>query len=190
MVLAMIRQYQQRLPHRPIAPDDGVMTTTTIPPGYLRKPEALRYLKTSKTTLDRLIERGEVETRKAPRSGGPEITLISLASLEEVKRSGRLNKPPQPKNGNGLVAKSKNDALAAALLKLLEAQAETQRSIAAAAERIPPNQKIWLTLKEAVALSGIPPKHLRILMLAEEFEAQRFGRSWRIHRESLERWRP
>jgi hypothetical protein len=177
-----------------------------IPPGYVRKPEALQYLKTSKNTLDRLIEREKVESRLVPRSGGPDIRVISLASLERVKNSGILNKKPEPRRENGIVPARDADVWWQAFMEFAQrgqrAQEETTRLLAAASEKTAAHEesrvkleeartKLWLTLRQAARYSGLPRPALLAAITEEKIVADHLGPKGRllVNRASLEEYR-
>jgi len=46
----------------------------------------------------------------------------------------------------------------------------------------------WLTTQDAVELSGYHPDHIRRLIRADEIDAQKWGNTWMISRESLLRY--
>ncbi len=43
----------------------------------------------------------------------------------------------------------------------------------------------WITMAEAVAISGYHPKHLGRVIRAGKIKAQKWGRDWQISRASL-----
>ena len=48
--------------------------------------------------------------------------------------------------------------------------------------------KFWLTWEQAEQLSGIPARHIRALSEDGKIYAERFGRSWRVLRDSLQQF--
>jgi hypothetical protein len=43
----------------------------------------------------------------------------------------------------------------------------------------------WLTVKEAVKISGYQPAHIRLLIRRNEVNGMKWGRDWMVNQESL-----
>lgn len=48
--------------------------------------------------------------------------------------------------------------------------------------------KIFLTVDETAEYLGLPKSRIYILISERGFPAHKFGKSWAIHREKLEKW--
>jgi len=150
------------------------------------KFDLVKELGLSERTLERKIAAGELrrEFRNVP--GRKPISIIhpddaaklKAVTLEAVpaEKSAVIRKPPQGDMAPLVAALT--DAFVAALSKVQAIQPpEPQKA---------PQDKLWLSLKEAIRYSGLPGEYLRQKCEERAIDSFRRGR-WYIRRESLER---
>jgi hypothetical protein len=165
-----------------------------VPGGYVRREEVMSRLDCSEATVDRMARDERLKSRLVPVPGRKSERVYLAEDVErhqQVKEKREaLRPPPGPKlleSGGTEKAEviSLNRGIQVhAIRELLESWA------AARSEEVPIREKLWLTWKEAAALSGIPLAYVKLGAKEGRVVARRFGRSWRVQRASLEesRW--
>jgi excisionase family DNA binding protein len=139
-------------------------------------PEAVEQTKISQRTLERRIEEGVIRTQKRPVPGRKPLVVLHPNDVADMaQRTLR----PQVDNGNLPIRQAsppiRQPDIAAALNAL-------------AAPRLALSEKIYLTVKEAAALSGLPVSHIRKQIRQGVIPAKRLA-GWRILREDVVAYR-
>ena len=149
---------------------------------WINKEEACERLGKSEKTLERLVLTGEVESRLEPRPGRKPERLYHAASVERSKDEDDGRREERKAKALGALVPVAADGARESALVL----ADVAREVAAPFQRVPLHYKLWHTWDEASAYSGIPRLYVKQLAQAGKIEAQKFGRSWRVKRASLE----
>jgi excisionase family DNA binding protein len=143
----------------------------------------------SERTLARKIKDGVLRREYRPIPGRKPLPVISpedVAALSE--KTLKPSPAPAPAQSVAPVSKARiPDVLHTDILPQLKDMAESvARSLATElAERLTLNQKYYLTIKEAVQVSGLPGSYLRRKIKDSALPAYRLGNGWRIRREDL-----
>ena len=163
----------------------------TLEPGWLTRVEALEKLGKSRSTLERLVEVGEVSTKQQEVEGRRPMTLYKTADIERI--AAAPPRPPAAPQGSQQLALASD--LGNALRALLERQAAPQMA-APAPVVVRLTEKLWLTLDEAVEYSGLAKSDLRELCRLNYGSVAkppplvvRKSGGWKILRTSLEAFR-
>jgi hypothetical protein len=159
---------------------------------WLPLSEALELLGVSGRTLDGMTQRDEIRSTLEPRPGRKPERMYRAGDVERVARERREGeyKPQSGNSRNALSAVSAGlpartevalavpDKLSAFFDRLLQFQAESAVS-----------KKLWLSLDEAAAYSGLARADLLELCRQEEppFDVRKSG-GWKIRRASLEEY--
>lgn len=147
---------------------------------WLTRPEALRALEKSQSTLERLVAAGDIQTKQQEVEGRKPMTLYQRGDVERIAAAPRR-----------AVARIPNNVTPELVRALVE------RTAAPAA--VPITEKLWLSLDEAVEYSGLARSDLAKLCqisLREQaaWRAERLpgtlvvrkSGGWKILRRSLE----
>jgi len=160
--------------------------------GLLRKPEALARLGIGEATLDRWASIKKIGSQLVPRPGKKAERCYSVDDVERelrVKEARAAKRPPsaQPTNGAGGEGKPetaltlRGPGLNAGTLREFMDEWLDHRN------DVPLNQKLWLSLEEAAAYSGLAQATLLKLSQTGDVRAVKSG-GWKISRQSLETW--
>jgi hypothetical protein len=171
----------------------------TFPPGELdswpTKAEAADLLRTSISTIERMISRKELETAKRPRPGKKPETVINPAQVQQLQHTPTtpafITRPEadpllegigfHPSRGTSLTA-SPQQSHALARADLLD-------SLAGFFQRMPAPQPAqpekYLILQELSAESGLSIPYLRRAIKDGRLVAIRDGRQWKAKKSSL-----
>lgn len=158
--------------------------------------EAAAILQTSRRSIERKFERGEIEIRKRTRPGKKPENVCNPADVEKLKPAAYViqnyqeDEAPAPRN-----APPRGSTLDDFALRLWEAIERARPAALEGKTTIAPlltlselSLKLWLTVEEAAALSGYAESKLRAAIAAGTVKATRGGprRSWIIQRAALE----
>jgi hypothetical protein len=140
---------------------------------WLPKAEAARFLNVSTRQIERYAEAGRLRSQLMRLEGDrTDRNIYALEDLERVKEqrdSPRAELAPWPK--------TPETPAIAALTAILQQTAK------------PPVTKAWLTLDDASHYSGLPaPEIARLVRKQKVYAIGRGAVTWRIQRESLDRW--
>lgn len=169
-----------------------------LPAQWITIAEATKLLGRSYKTVERLVSAGHIKTMVEPRAGRkPE----RLYDSQDVSRLAERAMP----RANGSVAASEGappDSLAIrkrpappslpleVLQPVVERMAGAMEQTAAAMTRAfdqkPEPAKLWLSLEEAAAYTGLSKSDLKRARLEGKVTALRSGRGWRYRRVSLD----
>jgi excisionase family DNA binding protein len=161
---------------------------------WLSKREAATTIGVSTKTVETLAREGrlQMQTWRRPSTG----VMISVYHPDDVERERAARNPgakpfvmpadSEERTSDVAIAKPRTDAPAtlwdAMVTRLLETSGASEKSV-------PISEKLFLTVPEAVAYSGLPVTYIEHL-LKEGRLGQRFGRLWRIKRTELESYDP
>jgi predicted DNA-binding transcriptional regulator AlpA len=151
-----------------------------IEPGFLTMPEAVKYLGRSKKTIERHLQRQEIDTKTIAIPKRKPLRVYSEASLQALrqhneKRNERIalaaqTRPPAPSGPREL----------AITLPTINAVKEVCESF-----KPPQPLPLWLDLEQAAAYSGLARETLLRLAQTGKVTAIKSG-GWKLHRASLE----
>lgn len=166
--------------------------------------EAARELDKSERSIERLVAAGKLDSR-IETSSGRRVRRITAASLERFREAQALLRADPPPTDSHVVptrnvgpggsdsrrtevALAVPDALSSFFERIMKLQEFAAKVNAETAAERAAQEKLWLTIDEAAAYSGIAQSCLRELIAAGQIEALRIGahRAWRIRRVSLE----
>jgi hypothetical protein len=176
---------------------------------WLVAMEAAMRIGCSTRTIERLGAAKKIEARLRPRAGSPPVAVYNP---EDVARIAAERQPAPPAfvlpavtagNGNGTSHTSdmSNPHTRSVLARRPAADDAQQQFFAYLLHTLqsPPSPpvsesvaetRMFVTLKEAAAISGLPAADLKRACESRELKARRTGRGgWRIHRAILEAFR-
>lgn len=166
---------------------------------WYTKPQTLEKLNTSERTLDRIVERGELEKRDRRRPPLRPEPVYNPADVDKLadKEAGRSFLVPAGKeNPRGAVlAPALQEAAAMlfeAMTKYIGEAGERDRALAQIMASLAPESRpvelpLWIGIEQAASYSGLPKGLLRRLAKEGKITAIR-GRGWKIQRKSLDEW--
>ena len=144
--------------------------------GWITKAEAAAALEVHEKTIERLVKRGRIRQGWRPQTGGRRSIAIfcpdDIAALKTAQASGDIlpNDPPPP-------VKAAEKPLSVVAVKHREAAPDALQAILEAARAtVGPQDKHYLTLDEAVLLSGLPRVFLEGLITAGKLKAHIVGK--------------
>lgn len=166
---------------------------------WIPEAEAVARLGRSAKTLERIVLAGEVDTKLEPRAGKKPQKLYYAPTIERIaseiaergdrrRREATGEARPNASSSDLVISKPVDVKMALSSETLTTIEGVLERWLDRD-EKLDVFQKIWLTWEEARDVSGIPYGVLRKLCVEGEILAKQFGRSWRVHRESLQAWR-
>lgn len=171
---------REDLTDSPIRTKNAGMSTQVVenfPTDYRGLIETQRELNTSTATVERMVRDGRLRSKLVPRPGRkPERVYLAedIDRLKEQKGKRRELRPP-----SALVPRSPASTQQLALVTT-----ELVRQLAAP-KPIPLSEKLWLSLPEAQAYSGLAKTDLLVLAQSKRVVARKSG-GWKIQRKSLE----
>ncbi len=129
---------------------------------YLTRAQAAELLGVSEKTVQRLVRVGKLPQLFRPQNGKPPEAVYNPVDLQRIKAEIPPPLPqPQPR------PKARHQPAAVPV------------------PDIPLTEKIWLTMRETAALTGLPMAVLKRSRDERTLPAAQFGRTWRVHRPSL-----
>jgi hypothetical protein len=173
---------------------------------WMTLDEARAFLGKSEKSIQRLKRAGHLKTRDESREGKAQ-RLYSGADLERIKAEAIPASAVTPDaNGTGMIARKAPGApieitipvgTVAVLRELFaEMRADAPKQITAPqsvveSSVIPVSEKLWLSISEAAALSGLSESYLLTAITDLKVVALKGGAhgAWRINRASLEAFR-
>jgi hypothetical protein len=173
---------------------NALQIVETIPPGYLPLADVVRELGRSDSTIERKVASGELRWQWSKRSGKKPMKVYLAEDVERLKREEEGRKAARPPSAIAEPRpKPETDALLRAMLAILDRVTKPPAQLAAPAPTVALKDKLWLSLDEAVAYSGLVREDLKKLCRAQ-FETHneanglyvRKSGGWKILRESLE----
>lgn len=155
---------------------------------WLTESEAAAALGTSVKTISRYVAKGLIEVQKRPRPGKKPQNVCNRRDVEHLKPATHV----MPEAA-ALVRTTQDEAGAPSLAPLIPAVAAFMQTISTAIGTIQTDfrsaralrEKLWLTLEEGVAYSGLAKSDLRGLCRNGTLTARKSG-GWKILRKSLE----
>jgi excisionase family DNA binding protein len=138
---------------------------------WLTKAEAVAQTGLGERTIERLMAKGVLKFAHRRVPGRKPLAVIDPNTLEAIKKETVSATPLVP-----TVMRARKDTRALSLRPLPARLAITQD--------VPLTEKFFLTLEEAVRLSGLPENYLKRLIANGKLEAIRSG-GWRIRRRDL-----
>ena len=167
---------------------------------WLTKQQAAQLLAVAEKTIDRMADRKEIQKATRKRPGLPPQVVFHPGDLERVKTS--REQPP----GAFIMPRGTPDGQESDMSNLAESflaaiQAATRPALPAGSDHaektvrkpaVAIESKLFLTLGEAVAYTGLPRKHLRALIDSGKLEEHVVGKPGkgevrRIRRADLEK---
>ncbi len=159
---------------------------------WLTKPEAATALQVSFRTLDKFVTDGRLQSAKRQQPGKPPAAVYHPGDVEQLRQE---RQPPAhvlpavdatlrevPARTVPILSADVPILSAEEALGLFQACAKLARSV----PEVRLTERLFLTIKEAAALSGLPRTHVRRLMAGGQLSAQRIGRRWFIRRKDVE----
>lgn len=137
---------------------------------WLTKSQAAEQLRTSISTIERMIQRRELESTHRPQPGRKPETVVSPADIARMRplvATPAFLTAPQTQE---LAAIAPTPAAAIAPLLAAFSQAFTQ-------PRIPQR---YMTLEEASEATGLSVRYLRGVIKAGQLQAVKDGRKWKV----------
>lgn len=161
----------------------------TLPPGFVDRAAAMRELGKSDSTIERLVANGELGSRTVPRPGRRAERVYSSADIERLKEREEQRAQARPPSALAVRQPSESpqwQAVQAILDRIQQQQTRLLDAPAAPAKpQVEIKDKLWLSLDEAVAYSGLARRDL-IQMCREGKVVARKSGGWKILRKSLE----
>lgn len=159
-----------------------------LKPEYLTVDETCQRLQLSPRTLEKWVKDKRIQSKLEPRDGRKPERVYSRPDVERIQKEREARAERQPETRELVKAPTPLSLVVPAELK--EAAREIVREwaseVRAALPEVSIKDKLWLTWEEAVAYSGLPYGSLRKLAQERNILARKYGRSWRVNRESLE----
>lgn len=158
-----------------------------VPSGYLTLGDTLTELGKSVKTVERLVASGDLESKLIPREGRKPERVYSAAAVARLKsendrrRERRQATVPATRQ---IPAPPRITSLAIPPDTITTIRDAMSQFLASPPVRI--TDKLWLTLKEARAYSGLGRKDLLDLAEAGEIQTRKSGRRRLFRRASLE----
>lgn len=156
---------------------------------------AAAQLQVSIKTIQRYGEHGKVEVRKRPRPGKKPENIYNPIDIDRLKATPLVLRPERTekdKTTNPITTTVRSEKLRelseSFLERLLVALERPPAPAIASPGVVAPSLKPWLTIQEAVAMSGLSQAFLRSRVREGKIFGVRGGRNGalRIHRASLE----
>jgi excisionase family DNA binding protein len=139
---------------------------------WLTKTQAATRLGTSVKTIERLARRKQLRQRTRQTANSQPAAVYDPAEVERIAEKRGLAGALVAVGGAGDVQQP--------------GPADATKRAAAPAVRI--ERKVWLTVREAAAYSGLPLAFLRESLRNGDLRGRKFGGSWRVRRNILEAW--
>jgi hypothetical protein len=161
-----------------------------IPPGECSRAEAMEMMQASKASVERMVRDGRLRSTLIPRQGRREERVYNREDAKRIgreKQSRAILKPPSALAPRPAAAQSEA-MIATALSMMAQILKRYEEPPALPAPAPPPLtvlEKLWLTLDEAVELSGLCRSDLLELCQAHVLIARK-SPGWKIQRKSLE----
>ena len=159
-----------------------------MPPGYCDLQEALHILPVNDSTIERMVRDGRLRSARIARHGRKPQRVYLREDVERQAREKEARAAIRPRELEPRPKAKAPDALAAAMLGILENMQRQVRALEAPQPAPPPPAapKTWLTIEEAQAC-GLSRKLLLTLCQTGQVICVRDG-AWKILRKSLEAW--
>lgn len=153
------------------------MSETTDTSSWLTKGEAAHVLGVAEKTIERMAKRKQIQQAVRRRPGTASVAVFHPGDIENLK--GQQAEAEKP--GAFLMPAEKPQRQAETALSIVE----LLRSAAQRPAEVSLTDKLYLTVKEAVLLSGLPLGYLRSKMKDGSLAALKTGAGWRIKRADL-----
>jgi hypothetical protein len=172
----------------------------SVPAGYLPRREALAALGISDATLDRLVKQGELRSRLAPRAGRKPERVYLAEDVEKRKREGEERRRARPPSAIAVSSRGGRDGPfvpfdGTLTIRAMQTALRALETRPLSRPQVELKDKLWLSLDEAVAYSGLAKADL-LFVCQESLQAQertereqlivRKSGGWKILRRSLE----
>lgn len=162
-----------------------------IPPGECSRAEAMEMMQASKASVERMVRDGRLRSTLIHREGRREERVYNREDAKRIgreKQSRAILKPPSALAPRPAAAQSEA-MIATALSMMAQILKRYEEPPPALPAPEPPPltilEKLWLTLDEAVELSGLCRSDLLELCQAHVLIARK-SPGWKIQRKSLE----
>jgi excisionase family DNA binding protein len=159
--------------------------------GWLTKQEAANAIGVSTKTVEKLAADGRLHQGKRAQLGRPPAAVYHPDDVETLRRERNPGGAPflLPR-----LAETSQKLSPTSQMSTVEAFIESFRTFISHSTQTSSNgsvpvripERVFLSLTEASAYSGLPRTHLRVLMRDGKLAAIRTGRGWRIRRIDLE----
>lgn len=143
----------------------------------MTKSEAAHELGVAEKTVERMAKRGQIQQAVRKRPGYASVSIFKPEDIERLKSEQDTAETP----GAFLMPAEKPQRQAEAALSIVD----LLRSAAQKPADVSLIDKLYLTVKEAVLLSGLPLGYLRAKMKDGSLAALKTGAGWRIKRADL-----
>lgn len=151
--------------------DTGDMPALKDTSHWLTKTATAERLQTSVKTVERLISQGKLRPRSRSVPNAHPLTIFDPIEVERMALKRGIN------------------GASTALIPVVAAEA-AEPARAAQMPSLPLYRKVWLSLREAHVLSGLPLAFLKESVKNGDLPARKIGRRWWIARRKLETWEP
>lgn len=152
---------------------------------WITKAEALKELKKSERTLDRLVTAGRIQKQMQQRANRPPEPLFYRADVKRLTAvNGFLLEPENAGKQVSRPALPFSTESLGALAQLFAAVLQMQSTAPAVSPKAPMAR--WLPVKEAAAYLGLSVRMVRTLITGGFLPALRDGRILKVRREDLD----
>ncbi len=156
----------------------------------MNKEQAAEFLEISVRTLQRHVQRRELQSTQIKVEKGGQLRLETVFDDEELKRF-KANPPDKPaRNMTSMTVTTPNvamtDTTAQAVTSVTKAAPDAFTRLLAAIESQNVGQKILLSLKECRTLTGLSDDNLRDAIHNGKLKAKIIGRGYKVKRDDLD----
>ena len=145
------------------------------------KRDAARILNVAEKTIERLAKRGDIQQATRKRPGAASVVVFHPGDIEKVRQEQEAAAKP----GAFLVPAEKGGSVELTQQSRVSPLDQLVTLLQRPASSVALTDKLYLTLKEAAALSGLPVSYIQAAMKEGKITAIKTGAGWRIKRETL-----
>lgn len=160
-----------------------------VPEGFCDRPHALQRMQVNDSTIERMVRDGRLKSTVIPRKGRKPERVYKIEDVERQARereARRAIRPPTAVAPRPPAMQAELITTAVAMMaQMLKRFEQPLPALPAPAPPITIQEKLWLTLDEAVELSGLCRSDLLGLCQAHVLIARK-SPGWKIQRKSLE----
>ncbi len=155
----------------------------------MNKEQAAEFLGISVRTLQRHVQRGELQSTEIKVEKGGQLRRETVFDREELERF-KANPPQKKPSATAMTVTTPQAVMSVTTDKaVMSAQPVTsdgfQRLLTAIESQVV-GQKVLLTLKDCRQLTGLSGEYLREAIHAGELKARIIGRGWKVKRSDLD----
>jgi excisionase family DNA binding protein len=156
----------------------------------MNKEQAAEFLGISVRTLQRHVQRGELQSTEIKVEKGGQFRRETVFDREELERF-KANPPQQKKPSATAMTVTTpqavmSDTSAKAVMSAEAVTSDGFRRLLTAIESQSVGQKILLTLKDCRQLTSLSRAHLRAAIGEGKLKARIIGRGWKVKRSDLD----